>query len=133
MAATEPHKTQRGTTPVQRAEPEPHKGTPTPTQAENDAAALGQHEPPLDDDGSGPDPNSIEGKEEQLKVDQQRLEKEKTAREAATKDREAAAAHRESATRDMAQANKPAGQDYSTRDQRAARTPGAPSTTTKHE
>jgi hypothetical protein len=59
MAATEPT---RNKEPVQRAVPEPHKGTPTPTQAENDAVAMGDHDQPLADDGSGPDPNVPEAK-----------------------------------------------------------------------
>jgi hypothetical protein len=32
------------------------KGKPTPTQEENDRAALGEHIPQKADDGSGPDP-----------------------------------------------------------------------------
>jgi hypothetical protein len=98
MAATEPHKTQRsGAQPGLRVEPQPIQGKPTPTQAENDAAALGTHEPPLEDDGSGPDPNSPEAKAEQAKVEAERAKKE----------------------RDMASAHKPATQDYKTRDVRS--------------
>jgi hypothetical protein len=35
------------------------KGKPTPTQEENDRAALGEHVLEKEDDGSGPDPNNL--------------------------------------------------------------------------
>lgn len=41
------------------------KQTPTPTQEENDRAAMGEHVTEHADDGSGPDPNAtrhVEGK-----------------------------------------------------------------------
>jgi hypothetical protein len=36
------------------------RGRPTPTQEENDRAALGEHVFEKEDDGSGPDPNVVE-------------------------------------------------------------------------
>jgi hypothetical protein len=38
-------------------------GKPTPTQAENDAAALGQNTLEHEDDGSGPDPYAVKTSE----------------------------------------------------------------------
>jgi hypothetical protein len=35
------------------------RGKPTPTQDENDRAALGEHVLEKEDDGSGPDPNNL--------------------------------------------------------------------------
>ena len=40
------------------ASQEASKGKPTPTQEENDLAALGAHVNEKEDDGSGPDPNA---------------------------------------------------------------------------
>lgn len=39
------------------------KGKPTPTQEENDLAALGAHVVEKEDDGSGPDPNIVKNLE----------------------------------------------------------------------
>jgi len=49
-------------------------GTPTPTQEENDKVAAGETVVPADD-GSGPDPNSAAGMEEQAKKDREHREK----------------------------------------------------------
>jgi hypothetical protein len=43
--------------------------TPTPTQEENDLAAMGVPMTEHEDDGSGPDPNSPQAKEKQMAAD----------------------------------------------------------------
>jgi len=45
---------------------------PTPTQDENDRAALGEHILEHEDDGSGPDPNVVEAQEREKKMQQAR-------------------------------------------------------------
>jgi hypothetical protein len=42
---------------------------PTPTQEENDLAASGVYVAEHEDDGSGPDPNSLQAKEKQIAAD----------------------------------------------------------------
>jgi hypothetical protein len=42
--------------------------TPTPTQEENDLAAMGVHIPEHADDGSGPDPNVPQAKDKQVEA-----------------------------------------------------------------
>jgi hypothetical protein len=68
------------------------KGKPTPTQDENDMAALGAPVREKDDDGSGPDPN--------VEADKKRAEEAKAAHEKRRKEIEA---------------GKPAGGGYQTR------------------
>jgi len=45
---------------------------PTPTQDENDRAALGEHILEHEDDGSGPDANVVEAQEREKKMQQAR-------------------------------------------------------------
>lgn len=44
------------------------RGRPTPTQAENDRAALGEHIAKHEDDGSGPDPYAKGNEEAQRRA-----------------------------------------------------------------
>jgi len=61
------------------------KGKPTPTQEENDLAALGGHVTEHEDDGSGPDPFNFSSKQ---------LEADKPSSPARYQTRQASASHR---------------------------------------